>query len=54
VAARQSTELWLDTRAVHLFDADSGRSLTRHRTDEADDEIDLRGREHTEPAAPVG
>jgi multiple sugar transport system ATP-binding protein len=54
VAARQSTELWLDTRAVHLFDADSGHSLTRHRTDEADDEIDLRGRDRTEPAAPVG
>jgi multiple sugar transport system ATP-binding protein len=46
VRPRQKADLWLDTRAIHLFDVESGRSLT-YRADQGskDDEIDLRDQE---------
>jgi multiple sugar transport system ATP-binding protein len=43
VRPRQRAELWLDTRAIHLFDVESGESLTFHG--QREEEIDLRDEE---------
>jgi multiple sugar transport system ATP-binding protein len=46
VRPRAQAELWLDTRAIHLFDAETGDTLTRRTEDvDRDRQIDLREQE---------